>query len=97
MKHRASGVPYHEAMSAKSRRAVALVAVAFLLVAAGAGGALSDEQAGSYDHVRRGLRGLPGGVANERRFYMKDAQVAYARGPGARPQLRHGDAAAGRR
>jgi tetratricopeptide (TPR) repeat protein len=66
-------------MSAKSRRAVALIAVAFLLVAGGLAALyltnrreVTTTSAAAYESYQEG-------VANERRFYMKDAQVAYAK------------------
>ena len=66
-------------MSARSRRAVALVAVAFLLVAGGLAALyltnrreVTTTSAAAYEAYRDG-------VANERRFYMKDAQVGYAK------------------
>jgi tetratricopeptide (TPR) repeat protein len=66
-------------MSARSRRAVALIAVAFLLVAGGLAALyltnrreVTTTSAAAYEAYREG-------VANERRFYMKDAQVAYAK------------------
>jgi tetratricopeptide (TPR) repeat protein len=66
-------------MSARSRRAVALIAVVFLLVAGGLAALyltnrreVTTTSAAAYSAYRDG-------VANERRFYMKDAQVAYAK------------------
>jgi tetratricopeptide (TPR) repeat protein len=66
-------------MSTRSRRAIALIAVAFLLVAGGLAALyltnrreLTTTSAAAYEAYREG-------VTNERRFYMKDAQVAYAK------------------
>ena len=66
-------------MSTRSRRAIALIAVAFLLVAGGLAALyltnrrdVTTTSAAAYEAYRDG-------VANERRFYMKDAQVAYAK------------------
>ena len=66
-------------MSAKSRRAIAVVTVLFLLVAGGLAALyltnrrdVTTNSAAAYDLYREG-------VANDRRFYLKEAQVAYAK------------------
>jgi tetratricopeptide (TPR) repeat protein len=66
-------------MSAKSRRAVAVVTVLFLLVAGGLAALyltnrreVTTNSAAAYEAYREG-------VTNDRRFYFKEAQVAFAK------------------
>ena len=66
-------------MSAKSRRAVALVAFAFLLVAGGLAALYLTNRREVTTTSAKAYEAYEEGVANERRFYMKEAQVAYAK------------------
>jgi tetratricopeptide (TPR) repeat protein len=66
-------------MSAKSRRAVVLVTVAFLLVAGGLAALYLSNRREVTTTSAAAYEAYQEGVANERRYYMKDAQVAYAK------------------
>ena len=66
-------------MSSKSRRAVALVTVAFLLVAGGLAALLMTNRRECTTSSAAAYEAYQEGVANDRRYYFKDAQVAYAK------------------
>ena len=66
-------------MSAKSRRAVVLVTVVFLLVAGGLAALYLSNRREVTTTSAAAYEAYQEGVANERRYYMKDAQVAYAK------------------
>jgi tetratricopeptide (TPR) repeat protein len=66
-------------MSTRSRRAVTLVAIAFLLVAGGLAALYLTNRRDVTTTSAAAYEAYQEGVANERRFYMKDAQVAYAK------------------
>lgn len=66
-------------MSARSRRAVALIAGALLLVAGGLAALYLTNRREVTTTSAAAYATYQEGVANERRFYMKDAQVAYAK------------------
>jgi len=66
-------------VSAKSRRAVVLVTVVFLLVAGGLAALYLSNRREVTTTSAAAYEAYQEGVANERRYYMKDAQVAYAK------------------
>ena len=66
-------------MSAKSRRAVAVVAVLFLLVAGGLAALYLTSRREVTTSSAEAYRAYQEGLENFRRYYFKEAQVGYAR------------------